>query len=104
MAQRVGMTSWQWAILLEFLGQGCVFLVAKGWGLPTTDLVFGSLSSCLLQNTTTQELMFPRGRSEAQGRGSWQKEATCAPAVPSSEGKRVIGDCSKETAGENPQK
>ena len=35
------MTPWQWAILLEFLGQGCVFLVAKGWGLPTTDLVWG---------------------------------------------------------------
>jgi len=51
-----------------------------------------------------EELMFPGGHSEGQGRRPWQEESRCALRVPSSGGKRVVSDHSKETAGENPQK
>lgn len=50
-----------------------------------------------------EELMFPGGHSEDRGRRPQREEARCALGVPSSEGKGVVSEHSKESAGENPQ-
>ena len=41
LAQRADMARWPWDTLPELLGQECVFLVDEGWGLPTSELVWG---------------------------------------------------------------
>lgn len=70
---------WQWPALLELLGQDCMFLVGKGWGLPTTEPVWGYSHTC--SEKLPGGAHVTQGHPEGQNRRPWEKEAEGTPGV-----------------------